>query len=95
VRDRSIDSNQLLQEILRAEAAKMVNQDLKDLLPYGLGVHHAGLSKVNDAASMFVRRSFRLPVRSFGLVLCFVVDLGVVCIENDDQKFVLSTEIFQ
>lgn len=34
------------QEILRTEAAKMVNQDLKDLLPFGLGVHHAGLSKV-------------------------------------------------
>jgi pre-mRNA-splicing helicase BRR2 len=33
--------------VLRTEAAKMSNADLKELLPYGLGVHHAGLSKVD------------------------------------------------
>jgi pre-mRNA-splicing helicase BRR2 len=33
--------------VLRTEAAKMQNADLRELLPYGLGVHHAGLSKVD------------------------------------------------
>ena len=32
-------------EILRTEAEQVRNPDLKDLLPYGFGIHHAGMSR--------------------------------------------------
>ncbi|KAJ9624830.1 Pre-mRNA-splicing helicase BRR2 [Taxawa tesnikishii (nom. ined.)] len=34
-------------EILREEAESSTNADLKDLLPYGLGIHHAGMSRAD------------------------------------------------
>jgi pre-mRNA-splicing helicase BRR2 len=34
-------------EILRTEAEQTKNDDLRDLLPYGFGVHHAGMSRVD------------------------------------------------
>lgn len=35
------------QEILREESESAVNADLKDVLPYGFGIHHAGMSKAD------------------------------------------------
>lgn len=32
-------------EILQSESQTALSQDLKDLLPYGLGIHHAGLAR--------------------------------------------------
>lgn len=32
-------------EILREEAEQVADQDLKDVLPYGFGLHHAGMSR--------------------------------------------------
>lgn len=34
-------------EILRREAEQVKNSELKDLLPYGFGIHHAGMTKVD------------------------------------------------
>ncbi|KAI6193789.1 hypothetical protein M3Y96_01056000 [Aphelenchoides besseyi] len=34
-------------EILRSEAENAKNHELKDLLPYGFGIHHAGMSRVD------------------------------------------------
>ncbi|CAD5210662.1 unnamed protein product [Bursaphelenchus okinawaensis] len=34
-------------EILRSEAENVKNQDLKDLLPYGFGIHHAGMNRMD------------------------------------------------
>lgn len=34
-------------EVLRTEAEQTKNQELKDLLPYGFGIHHAGMSRVD------------------------------------------------
>ncbi|XP_065175302.1 U5 small nuclear ribonucleoprotein 200 kDa helicase-like [Sycon ciliatum] len=34
-------------EVLRTEAEEVKNADLKDLLPYGFAVHHAGMSRVD------------------------------------------------
>ena len=32
-------------EILQEQSEKVMNHDLKDLLPFGIGIHHAGLTK--------------------------------------------------
>ena len=37
-------------EILREEAEQAQNSDLKDVLPYGFGIHHAGMSRVDRTA---------------------------------------------
>lgn len=34
-------------EILRTEAEQVKNQELKDLLPYGFAIHHAGMTRVD------------------------------------------------
>lgn len=34
-------------EVLRAEAEQVKNQELKDLLPYGFAIHHAGMTRVD------------------------------------------------
>lgn len=34
-------------EVLRAEAVQVKNQELKDLLPYGFAIHHAGMTRVD------------------------------------------------
>ncbi|KAF2099454.1 pre-mRNA splicing helicase [Rhizodiscina lignyota] len=34
-------------EILRQEAETVTNTDLKDLMPYGFGIHHAGMSRAD------------------------------------------------
>lgn len=34
-------------EVLRTEAEQVKNTELKDLLPYGFGIHHAGMSRVD------------------------------------------------
>lgn len=34
-------------EVLRSEADQVKNLELKDLLPYGFGIHHAGMSRVD------------------------------------------------
>ncbi len=39
-----------IREVLKDEAAEAVNEDLKDLLPYGFGIHHAGMSRVDRTA---------------------------------------------
>lgn len=36
-------------EILRSEGESVKNNDLKDLLPYGFGIHHAGMNRVDRA----------------------------------------------
>jgi pre-mRNA-splicing helicase BRR2 len=37
-------------EILRDEADGITNSDLKDLLPYGFGIHHAGMARADRIA---------------------------------------------
>lgn len=34
-------------EVLRTESENVKNHDLKDLLPYGFGIHHAGMTRVD------------------------------------------------
>lgn len=34
-------------EVLRNESENVKNHDLKELLPYGFGIHHAGMNRVD------------------------------------------------
>lgn len=34
-------------EVLRSEAEQVKNLELKDLLPYGFAIHHAGMTRVD------------------------------------------------
>lgn len=36
-------------QVLRTEAEQVKNYELKDLLPYGFGIHHAGMTRVDRA----------------------------------------------
>ena len=51
-------------EILREEAESVQNTDLKDVLPYGFGVHYAGMSRVdrNSVEDLFADRSIQVLV---------------------------------
>ena len=37
-------------EILREEAEQVQNSDLKDVIPYGFGIHHAGMSRADRSS---------------------------------------------
>ena len=56
IRDKALDletigqvlrSDAASREILREEAEGVTNADLKDLMPYGFGIHHAGMSRAD------------------------------------------------
>lgn len=56
IRDKALESETIGQilkhdaasrEILTEEAESVSNADLKDLLPYGFGIHHAGMSRAD------------------------------------------------
>jgi pre-mRNA-splicing helicase BRR2 len=60
LRDRALDEgvlNRFLQsdvasrEILRSESEEVSNADLKDLLPMGFAIHHAGLSRADRSSA--------------------------------------------
>ncbi|KAJ3079823.1 DEIH-box ATPase [Rhizoclosmatium hyalinum] len=56
IRDMAIEKDTIAQilkqdaasrEILQTEASGVKNDDLKDVLPYGFGIHHAGMSRAD------------------------------------------------
>lgn len=51
-------------EVLRNEAEQVKNQELKDLLPYGFAIHHAGMNRVDRALveDLFADRHIQLLV---------------------------------
>lgn len=40
-------NNNFVFQFLRTEAEQAVNLELKDLLPYGFAIHHAGMTRVD------------------------------------------------
>ena len=59
VRDKALENDTIGQilrvdaasrEILREESENVTNADLKDILPYGFGIHHAGMSRADRTA---------------------------------------------
>nr|XP_022344638.1 U5 small nuclear ribonucleoprotein 200 kDa helicase-like [Crassostrea virginica] len=51
-------------EVLRTEAEQVKNLELKDLLPYGFGIHHAGMAKVDRilVEDLFVDRHIQVLI---------------------------------
>lgn len=56
IRDRAMEQDTLnrflppspaSQEVLRSELDNVVDGDLKDVIPYGFGIHHAGMSRLD------------------------------------------------
>lgn len=62
--DRFIKPDSATREILRVEAEKAKNDDLKDLLPYGFAIHHAGMARVdrNCVEDLFADRHVQVLV---------------------------------
>ncbi|KAF2155922.1 Sec63-domain-containing protein [Myriangium duriaei CBS 260.36] len=59
-----LKSEDASREILREEADATTNADLKDILPYGFGIHHAGMSRVdrNSVEELFSNGELRVLV---------------------------------
>ncbi|CAG0914379.1 unnamed protein product [Notodromas monacha] len=53
-------------EVLRQEAEQVKSTDLKELLPYGFAIHHAGMTRVDRTLveDLFADRHIQLPVES-------------------------------
>lgn len=51
-------------EILKTESENCINNDVKDLLPFGIGVHHAGLPKQDrkSVEDLFARKHIQVLV---------------------------------
>ncbi|KAJ4272229.1 Pre-mRNA-splicing helicase BRR2 [Fusarium torreyae] len=73
IRDKALESdtiNQILRhdagsrEVLNEASSQATDQDLKDILPYGFGIHHAGMSRVDrtDVEDLFARGAIQVLV---------------------------------
>ncbi|KAI5466670.1 pre-mRNA splicing helicase [Mariannaea sp. PMI_226] len=73
IRDKALENetiNQILRhdagsrEVLNEAASQATDADLKDILPYGFGIHHAGMSRVDrtDVEDLFARGAIQVLV---------------------------------
>lgn len=73
IRDKALEMetiNQVLRhdagsrEVLNEAASQATDKDLKDILPYGFGIHHAGMSRVDrtDVEDLFARGAIQVLV---------------------------------
>jgi pre-mRNA-splicing helicase BRR2 len=73
IRDKALEMdtiNQVLRhdagsrEILTEAAGQATDKDLKDILPYGFGIHHAGMNRVDrtDVEDLFARGAIQVLV---------------------------------
>ncbi|KOS20322.1 Pre-mRNA-splicing factor brr2 [Escovopsis weberi] len=73
IRDKALELdtiNQILRhdagsrEVLNEAASQATDQDLKDILPYGFGIHHAGMNRIDrtDVEDLFARGAIQVLV---------------------------------
>ncbi|KAK5987308.1 Activating signal cointegrator 1 complex subunit 3-like 1 [Cladobotryum mycophilum] len=73
IRDKALELdtiNQILRhdagsrEVLNEAGSQATDQDLKDLLPYGFGIHHAGMNRIDrtDVEDLFARGAIQVLV---------------------------------
>ncbi|KAK0383145.1 hypothetical protein NLU13_9058 [Sarocladium strictum] len=73
IRDKALENetiNQILRhdagsrEVLNEAAGQATDKDLKDILPYGFGIHHAGMSRIDrtDVEDLFARGAIQVLV---------------------------------
>ena len=65
-------------EVLRTEAEQVKNTELKDLLPYGFAIHHAGMTRVDRTLveDLFADRHIQV------CLLIFTTYLNAIRISN-------------
>ncbi|CAG1963457.1 unnamed protein product [Fusarium graminearum] len=73
IRDKAVESDTIHQilrhdagsrEVLEEASSQATDQDLKDILPYGFGIHHAGMSRADrtDVEDLFARGAIQVLV---------------------------------
>ncbi|KAH0437006.1 pre-mRNA splicing helicase [Colletotrichum camelliae] len=73
IRDKALEMdtiNQILRhdagsrEVLNEAASQATDKDLKDILPYGFGIHHAGMNRIDrtDVEDLFARGAIQVLV---------------------------------
>ncbi|KAF8382489.1 snrp-200, partial [Pristionchus pacificus] len=67
-------------EILRSEAEQVKNLDLKDLLPYGFAIHHAGMTRVDRTLVEDLFADKHLQVLVSTATLAWGVNLPAHCV---------------
>ena len=78
---RFVQQDSATQEILKEQASEHVaNLDLKDIIPYGFGVHHAGLTKGDRTLVEDLFRDGRLQVLVSTATLAWGVNLPAHCV---------------
>lgn len=66
-------------EVLRTEAEQVKNTELKDLLPYGFAIHHAGMTRVDRTLveDLFADRHIQVCI-----FLIFITYFNLIRISN-------------
>lgn len=69
-------------EVLRSEAEQVKNNELKDLLPYGFAIHHAGMTRVDRTLveDLFADRHIQVLVSTATLAWGVNLPAHTVCI---------------
>eukprot|EP00298_Acanthocystis_sp_HF-20_P013056 c20188_g1_i1.p1 GENE.c20188_g1_i1~~c20188_g1_i1.p1 ORF type:complete len:1637 (-),score=765.18 c20188_g1_i1:25-4935(-) len=70
-----LKEDSLSREVLQTEAETAKNADLKELLPYGFAIHHAGLSKGDRKLVEDLYGSYHIPVLVSTATLAWGVNL--------------------
>lgn len=72
-------------EVLRSEADQVKNSELKDLLPYGFAIHHAGMTRVDRTLveDLFADRHIQVLVSTATLawVSPFLLNINLISYE--------------
>lgn len=81
--------------IYRTEADQVKNLELKDLLPYGFAIHHAGMSRVDRALveDLFADRHIQVLLSTATLAWGVNLPAHTVIIKGTQVKIALCSTI--
>lgn len=90
-------------EVLRKEAEDVKNPELKDLLPYGFAIHHAGMTRVDRTLveDLFADRHIQVLVSTATLAWGVNLPAHTVIIKGTQVRFVklansaIATVVYQ
>ena len=74
-------------EILRAEAETTKNSDLRDLLPYGIAIHHAGMARTDRTMVEELFGDKHIQVKANPAHLKALSQLACQCIEGSSTSY--------
>lgn len=67
-------------EVLRSEAEQVKNTELKDLLPYGFAIHHAGMTRVDRTLVEDLFADRHIQVNKFSFMISIILSLHIFLI---------------